>query len=94
MISVIWKEYSDNIASGESAVAARSAELLSIVQLPLLVTFYGLAIFSVKKRNIAEHMHYMLCIALYLLPAGLAKDDGVLVWNEAECVADRMPYYN
>ncbi len=72
-VAVTWKEYNEKLASGASVTAARNAEFLSITQLALLVTFYGLAISSVRKRNIAAHMRYMICIALILLPAGLAR---------------------
>jgi uncharacterized membrane protein YozB (DUF420 family) len=75
-VAVIWKEYHENLASGASVVAARNAEFLSVSQLTLLVAVYGLAVVSIQKRDIAAHMRYMICIALILLPAGLARTMG------------------
>ncbi len=35
-----------------------------------------LAIISIRKRNAAAHMRYMICIDIYLLPTGLARIPG------------------
>jgi membrane protein YdbS with pleckstrin-like domain len=56
--------------------SARSAEYLSTVQVTLFAVFYCLAIVRIRKRDIAQHMRYMICIALVLLPAGLARTLG------------------
>jgi hypothetical protein len=75
-IAMLRKEYQDNLAGGVNPTAARSAEYLSAIQVTLFAAFYGLAIARVLKRDIAEHMRYMICIALVLLPAGLARTLG------------------
>ncbi len=75
-IAMLRKEYQENLAGGMTATAARSAEYLSTIQVTLFAAFYGLAIVRILKRDIAEHMRYMICIALVLLPAGLARTLG------------------
>jgi hypothetical protein len=37
---------------------------------------YVLAIVRIQKRDVPAHMRYMICIALFLLPAGLARTLG------------------
>ena len=56
--------------------AARNDEFLSAVQLLLLGCLYGLALSSIRSRNVAAHMRYMICIVLVVLPAGLARTLG------------------
>jgi hypothetical protein len=55
---------------------AGSAEYLSAIKVTLFAVFYGLALVRIRKPDIAEHMRYMICIALVLLPAGLARTLG------------------
>lgn len=71
--TMLWKEYREHIVTGASAALARKEEFLSAAQLMLLGIFYWQAILSVRKRNVAGHMRYMICIALVLMPAGLAR---------------------
>ena len=75
-IVMLRKEYQENLAAGTNVVAAGSAEYLSTIQVTLFAAFYGLAIGRILKRDTAEHMRYMICIALVLLPAGLARTLG------------------
>lgn len=75
-IGMIHKEYLDHLTNGTNAVMARAAEYLSSCQLVMLAGFYVLAVCRIQKRNTAEHMRYMICIALVLLPAGLARTLG------------------
>jgi hypothetical protein len=71
--AMLQKEYREHLAAGLDSGTALRAEYLSTAQLLLLGAFYGLAVVSVKKRDGAAHMRYMICIALVLLPAGLAR---------------------
>lgn len=73
---MLWKEYHEHIASGASATVAGQDELLSSAQLLFLGVFYWLALSSIRRRNIAAHMRYMICIVLVVLPAGLARTLG------------------
>lgn len=75
-IAMLWKEYQEHLAGGATVAAARNDEFLSASQLALLATLYVLAIACIRKRNVEEHMRYMICIALVLLPAGLARTLG------------------
>jgi hypothetical protein len=75
-VVVVHKEYRENLAGGTSAGAALAAEFLSIAQLVLLCLFYCAAIIQIRRRDVATHMRYMICIALVLLPAGLARTFG------------------
>jgi hypothetical protein len=75
-IAMIHKEYQEHLASGMRSGAAQAAEVLSASQLVLLGIFYCSAILSIKRRDVAAHMRYMICIALVLLPAGLARTFG------------------
>jgi hypothetical protein len=60
-------------AKPSTASAARSAEYLSTIQMTLFAAFYGLATARIVRRDMAEHMRYMICVALVPLPAGLAR---------------------
>jgi hypothetical protein len=75
-VAMLWKEYHEHLADGVSMASARNDEFLSAVQLVLLGCLYGLALSAVRARNIPEHMRYMICIVLVLLPAGLARTLG------------------
>jgi hypothetical protein len=74
--AMLHKEYHEHLAGGMHASAALTAEFLSVCQLGLLGTFYCLAIARIRRRDVAAHMRYMICIALILLPAGLARTFG------------------
>jgi len=75
-IGMVHKEYLQHLANGTNAVTARTAEYLSSCQLVMLAGFYVLAVSRIQKGNTADHMRYMICIALVLLPAGLARTLG------------------
>jgi hypothetical protein len=75
-VAMLWKEYHEHLADGATAHFARNAEFLSAVQLVLFGTLYGVAIASIRRRDVATHMRCMICIALVLLPAGLARTLG------------------
>lgn len=75
-VAMVHKEYHEHLAGGMRTSAALAAEFLSVCQLALLATFYCLAIVHIKRREVAAHMRYMICIALILLPAGLARTFG------------------
>jgi hypothetical protein len=75
-IAVLRKEYQENLTGGMNVSTARSAEYLSTIQVTLFAAFYALAVARIRKRDIGEHMRYMICIALVLLPAGLARTLG------------------
>jgi hypothetical protein len=72
-IAMLHKEYLEHLAGGMTVAAARSAEYLSTIQVTLFAVFYGLAIIRIQKRDVEEHMRYMICVVLVLLPAGLAR---------------------
>jgi hypothetical protein len=72
-VAMVHKEYHENLANGMGLVAALAAEFLSVSQLVLLAIFYCSAIVHIKRHEVAAHMRYMICIALVLLPAGLAR---------------------
>jgi hypothetical protein len=74
--AMIRKEYRESIGAGASRLAALRGEYLSIAQLCLLTACFMLAIHHIRKRNVPAHMRYMICIALILLPAGLARTLG------------------
>jgi hypothetical protein len=90
-VAMLWKEYHEHLDSGATLAAARNAELLSATQLLLLACFYGLSISCIRKRDVSAHMRYMICIALILLPAGLARTLGILVSPSAIRVSGRVP---
>jgi hypothetical protein len=75
-VAMLTKEYREHLADGASFAAARNDEYLSAVQLLLLATMYVLSIAAIRRRDVAAHMRYMICIVLILLPAGLARTLG------------------
>ena len=75
-VAMLWKEYHEHLADGATLAMARNAEFLSAVQLLLFGTLYGVSIASIRRRDVAMHMRYMICITLVLLPAGLARTLG------------------
>jgi hypothetical protein len=75
-VAMVRKEYEDNVAGGMFAGQARLGEYLSGCQLALVVLFYGLSVVCIRRRDVAAHMRYMICIAVALLPAGLARTLG------------------
>ena len=75
-VAMLWKEFHEHLADGASTIVARNDEFLSSVQLLLLGCLYGLALSSIRSRNVAAHMRYMICIVLVVLPAGLARTLG------------------
>jgi hypothetical protein len=75
-LAMIWKEYHEKLLAGESMAFALQAEFVSAAQLVVTVAMYVLAVVSIKERNVPAHMRYMICIALFLLPAGLARTLG------------------
>lgn len=72
-LAMMWKEYHEKLSDGQSATHALGAELISAAQLVVVVTMYVLAIVRIQKRDVPAHMRYMICIAIFLLPAGLAR---------------------
>lgn len=74
--AMIGKEYREHLANGVTAATARQEEFLSAVQASLLGIMYILSISSIRRRDVSAHMRYMICIALILLPAGLARTLG------------------
>jgi len=75
-LAMIWKEYHEKLSDGKSIASALQAEFVSAAQLVVTVAMYVLAIVRIQKRDVAAHMRYMICIALFLLPAGLARTLG------------------
>jgi hypothetical protein len=75
-LAMIHKEYHENLAGGTRSGDALAAEFLSICQLALLGIFYCSALVHIRRREAAAHMRYMICVALVLLPAGLARTFG------------------
>lgn len=75
-VAMLWKEYHEHLNDGATAHMARNAEFLSTAQLLLLGALYAVSILSIRRRDIAAHMRYMICITLVLLPAGLARTLG------------------
>jgi hypothetical protein len=75
-LAMIWKEYHEKLAEGKSIIFALQAEFISAAQLVITVAMYVLAIIRIQKRDVPAHMRYMICIALFLLPAGLARTLG------------------
>jgi hypothetical protein len=75
-IAMLWKEYHEHLADGATLEMARNAEFLSAAQLLLFGALYSVSIASIRQRDVATHMRYMICIALVLLPAGLARTLG------------------
>jgi O-antigen/teichoic acid export membrane protein len=75
-MAMIWKEYQEKLSDGNSVVSALQAEFVSAAQLVVTVAMYVLAIIRIQKRDVPAHMRYMICIALFLLPAGLSRTLG------------------
>jgi hypothetical protein len=75
-LMMIWKEYHEKLVEGRSPAFALQAEFVSAAQLAVTVAMYVLAVVHIKKRDVPAHMRYMICIALFLLPAGLARTFG------------------
>ena len=75
-LAMIWKEYHEKLSDGQSVNFALQAEFVSAAQLVVTVALYVLAIVRIQKRDVPAHMRYMICIALVLLPAGLARTLG------------------
>ena len=75
-VAMLWKEYHEHLADGATLQMARNAEFLSAAQLLLFGALYGVSIASIRRRDVATHMRYMICITLVLLPAGLARTLG------------------
>lgn len=74
--AMVWKEYHEHLADGATMAAARHAEFLSATQLLLFGALYSFAIAAIRRRDVASHMRYMICIVLVVLPAGLARTLG------------------
>jgi len=72
-VAMLLKEYREHLTSGATVDVARNAEFLSAAQLLLFGILYALSIASIRRRDVATHMRYMICIVLVLLPAGLAR---------------------
>jgi len=75
-VAMLWKEYHEHLSDGATVHMARNAEFLSAAQLLLFGALYGVSISSIRQRDVAAHMRYMICITLVLLPAGLARTLG------------------
>jgi hypothetical protein len=75
-LAMIWKEYHEKLSDGQSIRDALEAEFVSAAQLVVIVAMYILAILRIQKRDVPAHMRYMICIALFLLPAGLSRTLG------------------
>jgi O-antigen/teichoic acid export membrane protein len=75
-LAMIWKEYHEKLSDGISKASALQAEFVSAAQLVLTVAMYVLAIIRIQKHDVPAHMRYMISIALFLLPAGLARTLG------------------
>jgi hypothetical protein len=72
-IAMMTKEYGENMAQGMSSHTALLGEFLSCSQLLLFVLFYLLAVVYARRRQIGAHLRSIICTALVLLPAGLAR---------------------
>jgi hypothetical protein len=72
-VAMLWKEYHEHLSTGATFAAARNSEFLSAVQLLLFGALYGLAIAAIRRGDVSTHMRCMICIALVVLPAGLAR---------------------
>ena len=91
-VVMLWKEYHEHLSAGATIQAARNAEFLSAFQLLLFGALYGVALAAIRQRDIATHMRCMICIALVVLPAGLARIFGYWLnvrqsWSQAVCLA-------
>lgn len=72
-ITMLRKQYQENLIGGMNPAAARAAGYLSATQLVFFAALYGVAVARIYKRDVAAHMRYMICTALVLLPAGFAR---------------------
>ena len=77
-VAMLWKEYQEHLTDGATVGMARNAEFLSAAQLLLFGALYGVSIAAIRRRDVATHMRCMICIALVLLPAGIARVLGYL----------------
>ncbi|MGB9431122.1 MAG: hypothetical protein WBQ89_02670 [Candidatus Acidiferrum sp.] len=77
-VGMLWKEYHEHLTDGATVAMARNAEFLSAAQLLLFVALYAVSIAAIRRRDVATHMRCMICIALVLLPAGMARVLGYL----------------
>lgn len=75
-VAMLFKEYHEHLSAGVGSTVARNAEFNSAAQLLVTVVAYVLAIVSIRKRDVAAHMRYMICIGIFLLPAGLTRTLG------------------
>jgi hypothetical protein len=75
-IAMIRKEYHENLLSGQAPMSALKSEYLNCGQLILLAGFYAMALGRIFKRDVPAHMRFILCAALVVMPAGLARTLG------------------
>lgn len=75
-LAMIWKEYYEQLSDGKSVTASLQAEFVSAAQLVVTVVMYFLAMVRIRKRDVAAHMRYVICVAFFLLPAGLSRTLG------------------
>ena len=75
-LAMIWKEYQEHLSDGKSVISALQAEFVSAAQLVVTVAMYVLAVVRIKERDVSAHMRYMICVAFFLLPAGLSRTLG------------------
>jgi hypothetical protein len=75
-VAMIWKEYHERLADGKCVTCALQAEFVSAAQLVITVAMYVLAIVRIQNRDLPSHMRFMICIAIFLLPAGLSRTLG------------------
>lgn len=74
--AMVVREYGESRSQGSSHAAALAGEYLSIGGLLLLSLFYLLAMARIRRRDTGGHMRYMVCVAISLLPAGIARTLG------------------
>ena len=72
-ISVIVKNYRDELGLGWSPTAALVSQYLSAGGVVLIILLYSLAIRRILARDVASHLRYMLCGAIAMAPAGLSR---------------------
>jgi len=77
-VAMLWKEYHEHLTDGATVGMARNAEFLSAAQLLLFGALYAVSIAAIRRRAVATHMRCMICIALVMLPAGMARVLGYL----------------
>jgi hypothetical protein len=71
--AMMVREYAESRADGASQAAALLGEYLSIGGLLLFSLFYLLAVARIRRGAVAGYMRYMVCAAISLLPAGIAR---------------------